>query len=75
MILYRPMAGLKMVFKITISCNFINSVTVTTGNMYKLLQKHVYYNLTKFSFNNRIVPMHQHTSSTSCLLHDSPYLE
>ena len=51
-----------MVFKIvtgimesTVSCNFISSHSVTRGNRYKLTQKHVHYNLTKFSFANRIV--------------------
>ena len=51
-----------MVFKIvtgimdsTGSCNFITSHSVTRGNRYKLTQKHVHYNLTKFSFANRFV--------------------
>ena len=51
-----------MVFKIvtgimdgTVSCNFISSHFVTRGNRYKLTQKHVHYNLTKFSIANRIV--------------------
>ena len=39
----------------TVSCNFISSHSVTRGNIYKLTQKHVHYNLTKFSFANRIV--------------------
>jgi len=30
---------------------------VTRGNRYKLTQKHVHYNLTKFSFYNRVVPI------------------
>jgi len=48
-----------MVFKIVtgvmdsmVSCNFIGSHSVTRGNRYKLKQKHVHYNLTKFSFAN-----------------------
>jgi len=31
---------------------FIGSHSVTRGNRYKLTQKHVQYNLTKFSFSN-----------------------
>ena len=53
-----------MVFKIvtgvidcTVSCNFVNSHSVTRGNRYKIMQKHVHYNLTKFYFANRIVPI------------------
>ena len=53
-----------MLFKIvtgiidsTVSCNFTNSHSVTRGNKYKLAQKHVHYNLTKFSFTNRVVPI------------------
>jgi len=38
-----------------VSCNSIGSHSVTRGNRYKLAQKHVYYNLTKFSFANRVV--------------------
>ena len=34
-----------------VSCNFINSSSVTMGNRYKLTQKLVHY----FSFTNRIV--------------------
>jgi len=51
-----------MVFKIVtgvmdsmVSCKFIGSQSVTRGNRYKLTQKHVHYNLTKFSFSNRVV--------------------
>ena len=51
-----------MVFKIVtgimegmVSCNFISSHSVTRGNRYKLTQKHVHYNITQFSFTNRIV--------------------
>jgi len=51
-----------MVFKIVtdvmdtmVSCNFIGSHSVTRGNRYKLRQKHVHYNLTKFSFAIRVV--------------------
>jgi len=36
-----------------VSCNFIGSHSLTKGNRYKLTQKHVQYNLTKFSFANR----------------------
>ena len=39
----------------TISCNFINSHSVTRRTRYKLTQKRVHYNLTQFSFANRIV--------------------
>ena len=39
-----------------VSCNFISSHSVTRGNIHKLAQKHVHYNLTKFSFTNRVVP-------------------
>jgi len=41
----------------TLSCNFIYSHSVTRGNRYKRTQKHVHYNLTKFFFANRIVPI------------------
>jgi len=51
-----------MVFKIVtgvldsmVSCNSIGSHSVTRGNRYKLTQKHVQYNLTKFSLSNRVV--------------------
>ena len=51
-----------MVFKIVtgvmdsmVSCDFTVSHSVTTGNKYKLTQKHVHYNLTQFSFANRVV--------------------
>jgi len=51
-----------MVFKIVtgvmdsmVSCNFIGSHSVTRGKRYKLTQKHVHNNLTKFSFANRVV--------------------
>jgi len=52
-----------MVFKIVtgiiidsmVSCKFIGSHSATRGNRYKLTQKHVHYNLTKFSFSNRVV--------------------
>ena len=51
-----------MVFKIvtsimdsTVLCNFISSHSVTRENRYKLTQKHMHYNLIKFSFANRIV--------------------
>ena len=40
-----------------VSCNFISSHSVTRGNIHKLAQKHVHYNLTKFSFTNRVVPI------------------
>jgi len=50
-----------MVFKIVtgvidsmVSCKFIGSHSVTRGNRYKLTQKHVQYNLTNFSFANRV---------------------
>jgi len=56
-----------MVFKIVtgiidsmvlgLSFKFIGSHSVTRGNRYKLTQKHVHYNLTKFSFSNRVVPI------------------
>ena len=60
---YRRIRGdMIMVFKIvtgimdsTVSCNFISSHSATRGNRYKLTQKHVHNNLTKFSFANRIV--------------------
>ena len=32
---------------------FIKSLSATRGNRYKIMQKHVHYNLTKFSFSNR----------------------
>jgi len=62
---YRRIRGdMIMVFKTvtgiidsTVSCNFTISHSVTRGNRYKLVQKHVHYNLTKFSFANRIVPI------------------
>jgi len=38
-----------------VSCKFIGSHSVTRENRYKLTQKHVHYNLTKFSFANRVV--------------------
>lgn len=41
----------------TVSCNFVNSYSITRGNRYKLMQKHVHYNLIKFFFANRIVPI------------------
>jgi len=51
-----------MVFKIVtgiidsiVSFKFISSHSMTRGNRYKLTQKHVHYNLTKFSFSNRVV--------------------
>jgi len=51
-----------MVFKIVtgvmdskVSCSFIGIHSVTRGHRYKLTQKHVHYNLTKFSFANRVV--------------------
>jgi len=51
-----------MVYKIVtdvmdsmVSCNFIGSHSVTKGNTYKLIHKHVHYNLTKFSFANIVV--------------------
>jgi len=51
-----------MVFKIVtgvmdsmVSYKFIDPHSVTRGNRYKLTQKHVHYNLTKFSFSNRVV--------------------
>jgi len=40
-----------------VSFMFIGSHAVTRGNRYKLTQKHVHYNLTKFSFSNRVVPI------------------
>ena len=40
-----------------VSCKFISSHSVTRGNIHKLAQKHVHYNLTKFSFTNRVVPI------------------
>jgi len=39
------------------SFQFIGSYSVIRGNRYKLIQKHVHYNLTKFSFSNRVVPI------------------
>jgi len=41
----------------TVLCNFIKSLSVIRGNSYKLMQKHVDYDLTKFSSNNKIVSM------------------
>jgi len=38
-----------------VSYKFIGSHSVTRGNRYKLTQKHVHYNLTKFSFSYRVV--------------------
>jgi len=38
-----------------VSCRFIGSHSVTRGNRYKLTQKHVDCNLTKFSFANTVV--------------------
>ena len=60
---YRRIRGdMIMVFTIatdimdsTVSRNFISSHSVTRGNRYKLTQKYVHYNLTKFSFAIRIV--------------------
>jgi len=53
-----------MVFKIVtgimdsiVSFKFTSSHSVTRGNKYKLTQKYVHYNLTKFSFSNRVVPI------------------
>jgi len=53
-----------MVFKVVtgiidsiVSFKFISSHSVTRGNGYKLTQKHVHYNLTKFSFSNIVVPI------------------
>jgi len=53
-----------MVFKIVtgiidsiVSFKFISSHSVTRGKRYKLTQKYVHYNLTKFSFSNRVVPI------------------
>jgi len=40
-----------------VSFKFIGSHSVTRGNRFKLTQKHVHYNLTKFSFSNRVVPI------------------
>jgi len=37
------------------SYKFIGSHSVTRGNRHKLTQKHVHYNLTKFSFSNKVV--------------------
>lgn len=36
-----------------VSCNFIKALSITKGDGYKIMQKHVHYKLTKFSFNNR----------------------
>ena len=60
---YRRLRGdMICVFKIvtgiidrTVACTFINSHSVTRGNRFKLNQRHVHYNLTKFSFTNRVV--------------------
>jgi len=60
---YRRIRGdMIVVFKIltdiidsTVSCGFLKVVSITRGNRYKLMQKHVNYNLTKFSFTNRVV--------------------
>jgi len=38
-----------------VSYKFIGSNSVSGGNRYKLTHKHVHYNLTKFSFSNRVV--------------------
>jgi len=38
-----------------VSHKIIGSHSVIRGNKYKLTQKHVHYNLTKFSFSNRVV--------------------
>jgi len=53
-----------MVFKIVtgiidsiISFKFTSSHSVTRGNRYKLTQKYVQYNLTRFSCSNRVVPI------------------
>jgi len=62
---YRRLRGdMIMVFKIVTgiidsvaSFKFISSHSVTRGNRYKLTQKHVHYNLSKFSFSNRVVPI------------------
>jgi len=62
---YRRLRGdIIMVFKIVtgvidsmVSFKFIGSHSVTRGNRYKLTQKPVHYNLTKFSFSNRVVPI------------------
>ena len=62
---YRRIRGdMIMLFKIvtgiidsTVSCNFTSSHSVTRGNRYRLAQKHVHYNLTKFSFTNRVAPI------------------
>jgi len=59
---YRRIRGdMIMVFKIVtgvmdsmVSYKFIGSHSVTRGNRYKPPQKHVHYNLTKFSFSNRL---------------------
>jgi len=40
-----------------VSFKFIGSHSVTRGNRYKLTQKQVHYNLTKFLFFNRVVPI------------------
>jgi len=60
---YRTQRGdMIMVFKIVtgvmdsmVSRNFNISHSVTRGNRYKLTQKHMHYNLTKFSSANRVV--------------------
>ena len=60
-----------MVFKIltgimdsTASIIYVHSVT--RGNRYKLTQKHVHYNLTKFSFANRIVSIWNSLPDYAC---------
>jgi len=60
---YRTLRGdMIIVFKIVtgvmdsmVSCNFICLHSVTRVTSYKLTQKHVHYNLAKFSFANRVV--------------------
>jgi len=62
---YRRLRGdMIMIFKIVtgtidsmVSFKFIGSHSVTRGNRYQLTLKHVHYNLTKFSFFNRVVPI------------------
>ena len=39
----------------TVACTITNSNSITRGNRYKLNQRHVHYNLTKYSFTNRVI--------------------
>jgi ribonuclease P/MRP protein subunit RPP40 len=60
---YRRLRGdVICVFKIvtgiidcTVACTFTNSNSITRGNIYQLNQRHVHYNLIKYSFTNRVI--------------------